>query len=84
MTFENVNACIETIKSHKLCGLIHTTWHTLSLGIPRFLQAAILCWGVVYDKPQMYLTKAAEALRKAYSSGGAYEKSGWNEKQIGV
>ena len=76
-------ACIKTIKEERLCGLIHTTWHTLSSGTPYVLLAAVHAYekncGMKNREARTY---AAALLRKVMPSGGNYERSGWSRYQI--
>lgn len=82
------NACLETAKIHGLDGILHTTWHTLSSGMPYVAKTARGCFlpaGVkdVRDENQaLHFNKTAEILRKVYPCGGDYRKSGWSKKEI--
>lgn len=80
--WENVTACIDTVSEHKLCGLLHTTWHTLSNGMPHVLKAAVNCQSECERTGQVYATHTAALLRKAYPCDGDYDKAGWSIKQI--
>ena len=81
------NACLETVKAHGLDGILHTTWHTLSSGMPYVAKTARGCYlpagkGDARDEnPALHLTKTAEILRKVFPCGGDYRKSGWSKKE---
>lgn len=80
-----LNSCLKTAKEQALFGLLHTTWHTLSSGMPFVLMAGegsydgILCtkWGSAYK------TATAALLRKVFPTGGDYRKTGWKKEQLG-
>ena len=82
------NACLETAKIHGLDGILHTTWHTLSSGMPYVAKTARGCFlpagsKDVRDESQaLHFNKTAEILRKVYPCGGDYRKSGWSKKEI--
>ena len=79
----NVLAAVNTAKDKGLYGIIHTTWHTLSMGTPMITMMAIGCYGdasgLLYGK-RTVMTSAL--LRKVYPSCGDYSRSGWSKKQI--
>lgn len=80
---EEVKSCIKTAKEENLTGVMHTTWHTLTSGMP-----------YVYYTADSYLNdcgtyrnavlKTASILRKVYLTNGDYEKSGFAPYDIGV
>ncbi len=82
------NACLETAKIHGLDGILHTTWHTLSSGMPYVAKTARGCFlpagskDVRDENQALHLNKTAEILRKVYPCGGDYRKSGWSKKEI--
>lgn len=82
------NACLETAKIHGLDGILHTTWHTLSSGMPYVAKTARGCFlpagakDVRDENPALHFNKTAEILRKVYPCGGDYRKSGWSKKEI--
>ena len=64
-------------------GFLHTTWHTLSKGMPYVTLAAVkglesenACRGV------QKLTHTASLLRKVMPVGGDYTKAGWSKIQV--
>ena len=79
-----VNACLQTAKRQGLFGVMHTTWHTLSAGMPYVLLSALQ--GLEEERslrdPQAR-THAAALLRRVYPSGGVYERAGFSERQVG-
>lgn len=84
-SFENIQACIDTIKKYDLDGVLHTTWHTLSNGTVHIGLVAGLCWesenlGIWYELS----SKMGAVVRKSFFAKGNYEKSGWAKQQIGV
>ena len=82
------NACLETAKIHGLDGILHTTWHTLSSGMPYVAKTARGCFlpagakDMRDENPALHFNKTAEILRKVYPCGGDYRKSGWSKKEI--
>lgn len=78
------DACMETVKRHELSGLMHTTWHTLSTGMPYVARTAAACWDSASINGDMtsYCVKTAALLRKVYFVGGSYEKAGWARYEI--
>ncbi len=81
---DSVSACAATVKEHRLYGLLHTTWHTLTAGMPDVTQAAENCWdretrpfSLTYYGP-----RTAALLRRACSVRGDYAKAGWSPVQI--
>lgn len=82
------NACLETAKIHGLDGILHTTWHTLSSGMPYVAKTARGCFlpagakDTRDENQALHFNKTAEILRKVYPCGGDYRKSGWSKKEI--
>ena len=80
------DACMKTIKEHGLFGIMHTTWHTLSSGMPYVLKVAASCWkdiSIVDCDPSVFQTNTATLLRKAYFVNNCYKKAGWSKHDIG-
>ena len=76
---EAMSATISTIREQSLMGIMHTTWHTLSSGMPYVLRAAIGDEAAA----QYGVAECAGALyRKIMRVNGDYEKAGWSKKQI--
>ena len=82
-SLDNVIACTETAKHDDLLGIIHTTWHTLSSGMPMVTVAAVGCCS---DELKFAFgtrsTSTAALLRKVYPAKGNYSRAGWSKKQI--
>ena len=80
-----LDACMDTLRDHHLCGLIHTTWHTLTKGMPYVTLAAVACFeeGNSYALRQARIHTAA-LLRKVYPANGQYDRAGWAKEQIGI
>lgn len=75
------NACLKTVLNNNLFGAIHTTWHTLSEGMPYVATFAASCWGA--DMPESKRSmdyRIASVQRKVFFTDGDYEKSGWSKK----
>jgi len=78
-----LDACMDTLRTHQLRGVIHTTWHTLSKGMPYVAMAAVGC----FEENNAYTlrqarTHVAALLRKIYPACGDYARAGWARKQI--
>ena len=77
------DATIATLQGSGLMGFMHTTWHTLSAGMPfvTFMalggfEAEIKC-----DKVQMR-TYTAALMRKVMPACGDYSRAGWSKIQV--
>ena len=83
--WEHTVACLNTAKNGGLMGLLHTTWHTLSSGMPYVTLAAVGSYdGNLFEDYAYYLTHTAALLRKASPVFGDYRMAGWSTKQIEV
>lgn len=80
-----LDACMDTLRTYPLRGVIHTTWHTLSKGMPYITLAAVACFeeGNDYTLRQARVHTAA-LLRRISPAGGQYDRAGWAKTQIGV
>lgn len=81
------NATVKTAAECALSGVIHTTWHTMSSGMPYIVRCADVLWSGEYTGAEsdiIYKLKTAAALRYAAPSGGAYEDAGWAKIQVGT
>ena len=78
-----VNASLETVNEYSLMGFIHTTWHTLSKGMPYVTQMAKGGWDFTkgYNTENMR-TETAALLRKVMPAEGDYKKAGWSKVQV--
>lgn len=82
---DSLPPCAKTVVDNSLFGLLHTTWHTLSSGMPDVTRAADLCWTNNENLP-VYAeirTKTANLLRKTSYPNGGYERSGWAPFEVG-
>jgi hypothetical protein len=79
----NLRAVIETAKASGLFGVMHTTWHTLSSGMPYVLLAAVGSfdgqWRFNVPGAQAY---TAALWRKVMPIEGDYRKAGWSRGEI--
>ena len=80
---DTVHAAITTVGEQALMGFMHTTWHTLTCGMPYVALSA--AWG--YDgvdgrtMQQMYASAAAH-YRRVMPVAGDYTKAGWSKIQV--
>jgi hypothetical protein len=78
-----MKAVISTAKDHSLMGFLHTTWHTLSKGMPYVTLAAVGGFeGIKQYSMINGLTNTAALLRKVMPSEGDYTKAGWSKIQV--
>ena len=78
-----MNAVLSTVKEQALSGFMHTTWHTLSRGMPFVTLGAI--GGFENTDPcemARIRTHTAALLRKVMPIGGDYRKAGWSKIQV--
>ena len=76
-------AVLSTIKMKKLSGLLHTTWHTLSRGMPYVTAAAVGCFEDIENRTfDEFQTGSAALLRKVMPICGDYAKAGWSKIQV--
>ena len=79
-----IDAALSTVKEQKLMGYMHTTWHTLTAGMPYVTLMGvggyenIEGYSIVKARPQ-----TAALLRKVMPAGGDYEKAGWAKFDVG-
>lgn len=77
------NSVLSTIKTQKVNGVLHTTWHTLSTGMHFVTMTAIDCFEDIDNLDNKNLrTMTASLLRKVMPICGDYEKAGWSKFQI--
>ena len=80
-----MNAVLETVKKQSLMGVLHTTWHTLTQGMPYVTAVAVGCLAPDNPPRATHLrTETATLVRKVMPSGGIYERAGWSKKQVDV
>ena len=78
-----MQACTATVKDQALFGLLHTTWHTLSTGIPYVSLAAKGCFEDISGANRTATqTATAALLRKIFPASGNYKKSGFAKYQV--
>ena len=75
-----LEAALSTVKQEDLMGFMHTTWHTLSSGMPCVAQIA--ADGFAGYRGEELRTRSAALLRKVMPIGGDYRKAGWSKYQI--
>ena len=64
-------------------GYMHTTWHTLSKGMPYVTLMALGGLEDITDHAQIKMrTYTAALLRKVMPADGDYQKAGWSKQQI--
>ena len=74
---------ISTVKEQKLSGFLHTTWHTLSKGMPHVVLAAVLGFENIDDHGEAWTpTGTAALLRKVMPVEGDYRKAGWCKFEV--
>ena len=80
---EQMNAVLDTVREKKLMGFMHTTWHTLSSGMPYVMLAAI---GGIRETNTLDFhcvrTRTAALLRKVMPCNGDYRHAGTAKQQI--
>ena len=82
---DQMNSVISTVKEQKLMGVLHTTWHTLSMGTPYVTHAAVGSFeGIDACVPRRIRTNTAALLRKVLPADGDYEKAGWSKIQVDI
>ena len=79
-----LNSVISTVKEQSLMGFMHTTWHTLSKGMPFVTLAAIGGFEEIDGGGAMHpiRTVTAALLRKVLPIDGDYTRAGWSKIQI--
>ncbi len=81
-SYDSEISCLETVKKHSLCGIMHTTWHTLSKHLPNITGVAVSSWGETDFRALPY--KTAALMRKTYFVDGNYTRAGWAKQEIGT
>lgn len=77
------DAVISTVKEQALMGFLHTTWHTLSKGMPYVTLAAVKGFeGMDKFGITSLRTYTAALLRKVMPICGDYAKAGWSKIQV--
>lgn len=80
----SIDACCDTVIDNNLFGVMHTTWHTLTFGMPDVTKCSELSLGIKNpdNSHRYYGPRTASLLRKVYFVDGDYEKSGWAQYEI--
>ena len=82
---DNVDACLQTVREAGLFGVLHTTWHTLSAGMPYVGRVAARCWETPVDGGTAGdALRTAAILRRVFDAGGHYARTGFAKQEIGV
>lgn len=78
-----MNSVICTVKEQALMGFLHTTWHTLTVGLPYVTLAAVGGFECVKNSGMTQIrTHTAALLRKVMPIDGDYAKAGWSKIQV--
>ena len=78
-----LDACIDTARDESLLGVIHTTWHTLTSGMPFVLLSAIKSFDGSNSMPLLAAYgHTAALLRRVMPESKDYEKAGWSKRQV--
>ena len=78
-----LDSCVDTVRKESLCGVIHTTWHTLSSGLPFVLLCAVKSFDDGKSMPYLAAYgKSAALMRRVMPSCGDYKKAGWSKIQV--
>ena len=77
---DRTRAVMTTVKEQRLMGFMHTTWHTISRGMPYVTLDAVSG----FEEPEGYElhTRSAALWRKVMPCGGSYARAGWSKVQI--
>lgn len=78
----HTRAAVATVKEMSLKGIMHTTWHTLSGGMPIVALTALECFTPLSADSKLAVRIVSAALmRKVMPAGGDYAKAGWSKIQ---
>ena len=81
---DRIDAALKTVKDQSLMGYMHTTWHTLTAGMPYVVLMGVGGFENVEDhKTITARTHTAALLRKLMFVNGDYEKAGWAKFDVG-
>ena len=81
---QNINEAVNTVTANNLCGIIHTTWHTLFRGFREMIYAGVVSYGTNKENlDDIHRFYCAAVARKALPSCGEYLNSGWSDKMTG-
>ena len=76
-----MRAVMDTVKERSLMGFMHTTWHTLTSGMPYVFMMAQDAASYPFEWASA-ATAAASLLRKVLPVCGVYERAGWSKIQV--
>lgn len=77
-------AVLATVKEQGLMGVLHTTWHTLSRGMPYVTLIAVGGFESLDNyQGTENRTRTAALLRKVMPCNGDYQKAGWSKIEVG-
>ena len=77
------NAIFSTVQDKALMGFMHTTWHTLTSGMPYVTMMALGGFdGALTINKISARTYTATLMRKVMHPCGNYERAGWSKQQI--
>ncbi len=80
---EPIHAAVSTVCAENMLGIMHTTWHTLSKGMPFVTLTAVCCFEGTYTYARRKASvQTAALLRRVMPIDGDYEKAGWSKFQI--
>ena len=80
---EGVYACTDTAKAEGLFGVLHTTWHTLTAGMPYIMHAALGSLEEDGRGEDLWArTHSAALFRRVMPAEGPYERAGWSKTQV--
>lgn len=78
-----IKSAITTVRDQGLTGVLHTTWHTLSAGMPAVLLVALGCFEDISELETWKLRiPTASVVRRVMPVNGDYEKAGWSKHQV--
>ena len=83
------DACLHTVKEAGLTGILHTTWHTLSTGLPYVGRVAAGCFSVGENRStgigsgEEMRVRTAALLRRVAFADGVYTHAGFSPHQTG-
>ena len=80
---EQMRSAFKTAQDNELMGFLHTTWHTLSEGMPYVTLAAIGGFESIDEYEYKRIrTHSAALLRKVMPAAGDYKMAGWSKIQV--
>ncbi|MBQ2966840.1 MAG: family 20 glycosylhydrolase [Clostridia bacterium] len=80
---KNIHEALDTVTTHNLFGVMHTTWNTLQHGFKEMVYGGVIYYGADRNDVDIQRFYCASVARVAMPSNGKYEKSGWVETSTG-